>query len=597
MRRPQPSTLVILLVLAVNIAIALQGLWPGPKDGLANTVVRSDVKGYYGYLQAIFIRHDLGREPEVWEYVRRTPTGTLNKYYCGTAIMMAPWFLIGHDIALSDPKAPRDGLSVHEMRAISIGAWCYLLLGLLALRATLRGMSFGEPAVAWTLLAIGLGTQLLQYSALQPGWSHVHSFCAIAAFLLCAQRFAQGGHAWLLVAGAALLGLIILIRPVNALVALALPVLLGRDTAMLLARFRQHPWMLALGLVTGGAILFIQPLLWHAQTGQWYAYGYTGEGFHWTRPEALKVLFGFRRGLFLWAPVLLLALGGTGWWLRSDRARGASMLLYWAANTYIISAWWIWYYGSGFGSRPFVDHYPVLALPMAALLHRASGKALLALRAFIVACCLLLLFQLWQYHAHILHHESMDRAKYAHVFLRWGDEFRGALGGNYQAPPFNPKGMRAVLEESCDFEHACAHWRGGGIRTRSDAFSGGNAVVFDGTDEFALSFEAATDELPTGQALYLEVGLQRREERSRDAHHLLGVTEVRAGDGSIAYYEPFAFNPMPAKPGQWEQIEYRIPVPPLEEGGTLKFYFWDKDRRSRVLIDDVFMRVSAVNPY
>jgi len=73
MRHLQPSSLVILLVLAVNIFIALQGLWPGPKDGLANTVVRSDVKGYYGYLQAIFIRKDLGHEANVWEYVRHTP--------------------------------------------------------------------------------------------------------------------------------------------------------------------------------------------------------------------------------------------------------------------------------------------------------------------------------------------------------------------------------------------------------------------------------------------------------------------------------------------------------------------------------------------
>jgi len=597
MRRITPSLLVVLAVVALNAIISMRGLWPGTAAGLADAVVRSDVKGYYGYLQAVFIRHDLGREQPVWEYVRQTPTGTLNKYYCGTAVMMAPWFLIGHDIALGDPKAPRDGLSVHEMRAVSIGAWCYLLIGLLALRALLRRMGFADATTAWVLIAIGFGTQLMQYSALQPGWSHVYSFCAISLFLLAVQRFSTDGTPRWMIAAAAFLGLIIIIRPVNGLVLLALPVMLGGGWRDALNRAVQHPLMLVLAVLACAALISIQPLLWHVQVGKWYAYGYTGEGFHWDRPEVLKVLFGFRRGLFLWTPVLLLALFGTVWLLLKDRARGMGMLLYWAANLYVISAWWIWYYGSGFGSRVFVDHYPVLALPMAFLMHASSKRWLLAARAFIMLCCALLLSQMWQYSAGILHPESMDRTKYAYTFLRCDDSYRQALGGNSQGPPFNPKGMSVVLEESCDFEHACGHWGGGAIRSRSDAFSGGNAAVFDGSDEYGLGFEAGTDELPVGRALYLEVGLQRREEQSRDAHYLLGVTDVRKADGSMAYYEPFAYNPMPAKPGAWEQIEYRIPVPPMEKGDRLKFYFWDKDRRSRVLIDDVFMRVNAVNAH
>ncbi len=157
--------------------------------------------------------------------------------------------------------------------------------------------------------------------------------------------------------------------------------------------------------------------------------------------------------------------------------------------------------------------------------------------------------------------------------------------------------MSVVLEESCDFEHACAHWGGGAIRHRDDAFSGGNAAVFDGAEEFGLGFEAGTDALPAGRALYLEVGLQRYEERSRDSQALLGVTDVRDAEAGLAFYEPFAINPMPGKADAWEQLEYRIPVPPLQKGSTLKFYFWDKDRRSKVMIDDVFMRIHAVNPY
>lgn len=595
--RPSPSTLVVLLVLAVNIGIALEGLWPGPKGGLANTVVRSDVKGYYGYLQAILIRHDLGNEPAQWEYVRHTSDGTLNKYFAGTALMMAPWFIIGHDLALSDPKAPRDGLSVHEMRAISIGAWFYLLIGLLASRAVLRGQGVREAVVAWSMLAVGLGTQLLQYSALQPGWSHVYSFCAVALFLLAAQRIGGSGSPWWIVAAGALFGLIVLIRPVNGLVMLAVPVLLGPQLKHAWKRLRAQALFTLVGSLLALLVIGVQPLLWHAQVGHWYAYGYQGEGFHWDRPEAMKVLFGFRRGLFLWAPVLLLSLVGTIGLLKRDRWRGAWMLAYWIANTYVISAWWIWYYGSGFGSRVFVDHYPVLLLPLAFLLDTLRGSWWMAARAFIVMCCALLLFQMWQYHVFILHHESMDRTKYLHTFLRWDDAYRGSLGGNYQEAPFNPNGMTTVLEESCDFEHACPHWSGAGIRHRADAFSGANAVVFDGSDEYGLGFSASVPELPTGRDLFLEIGLQRRAAQATDSRNMLAVSEVKRADGSTAYYEPFAMDPMPPQSYAWEQLEYRIPVPALHQGDRLAFYFWDRDRRSRVLIDDVFIRVSAVNPY
>ncbi|MBK8498645.1 MAG: hypothetical protein IPL52_07470 [Flavobacteriales bacterium] len=597
MRFPSPSLLIVLLVTAVTVAISVTGLWKDSHAEMADSIVRSDVKGYYGYLQATFIRHDLGSEPYQWEYVRRTPTGTLNKYFCGTALMMAPWFGIGHAFALADPTAPRNGLSVHEMRAISVGAWAYLLIGLLALRRLLLGLGLREAVVAWSLVAIGFGTQLMQYAALQPGWSHVHSFCLMALFLLTVQKLSTAmGPRWVLSA-AACLALIVLVRPVNGLVVLAAPVVAGPSFVPMLMRVMQHHATLFAALLLGIGIAFIQPLLWHAQVGHWLAYGYEGEGFHWTRPEVFKVLFGFRRGLFLWTPVLLFALLGTWQFILKERSRAWWMLLWWAANVYIISAWWIWYYGSGFGARVFVDHYPVLAVPIALLLESARPSLWKAARAFILLCCALLLFQMWQYHAFILHHESMDRAKYMYTFLRLDERYRGALAGNYQAPPYNPNGMESVLEESCDFEHTCTHWSGGAIHRVPEAFSGAHAAVFVDSVEFGLGFNTEAGALPIGRALYLEVGFQRLERSAGRSSSLLAVTDVVRRDGSHAYYEPFRINPMPPVVGRWEQVEYRIPVPPLEVGDRLSFYFWNSEHSAEVLIDDVFMRVNAVRPY
>lgn len=597
MHRPRISTLTIAALMLALSVLQVRWAWIGDTGHAWDRLIRSDVRGYYGYLLAVFIRGDLGHEPPDPTYVHHTPDGTLNKYFAGTAVMMAPWFAAGHAVALWSADAPKDGRSGWEHMAIGLGGLVHVLLGLLLLRALLAGLGVRDPVIAWVLAATVLATPLLPYATMQPGWSHVHSFLAFAAFLFLVHRLADDGRMrWLILLGP-VFGLIVLIRPVNGLVLLAVPIVAGHNTRAMIRRVLRRPLHLVTALAAFAAVVGIQPLLWHAQTGHWVEWGYRGEGFHWDRPEVLRVLFGFRRGLFLYAPVLLFAMAALFALRRRAPVVAWSGLIYFAVNTYVIASWWIWYYGSGFGSRVFVDHYPVLALPIAFVLRDASPRWLRATRVFVVACCALLLFQMWQYNTGILHPESMDREKYAFTFGRRDASYRGALGGNYQAPPFNPNGMSVVLEESCDFEHACAHWGGGAIRHRDDAFSGGNAAVFDGKEEFGLGFEAGTDELPTGRALYLEIGLQRYEARSRDSHPMLCVTDVRNARDEVAFYEPFAFNPMPGRAGAWEQLEYRIPVPPLFPGERLKFYFWDRERRSRVLIDDVFIRVWAVNPY
>ena len=576
--------------------LSVRVLWLGPDGKAWQSIIRSDAKGYYGYLLAIFVRGDLGHEDFVWEYVNETPDGTLNKYFCGTSVMMAPWFALGH-FALADPDKPRDGFTIYELTAISMGAWAYLLFGLLALRALFRGFEVRDSVIAWTLGGLGLGTTLLQYAALQPGWSHIYSFCAVSVFLLLVHRLTRGASIWWAVPAAAVFGLVVLIRPVNALVLLAVPVVAGRDTFALFARLFQRPLVLMCALFAGSLVVGIQLALWHAQTGHLFEWGYKGEGFHWGRSEMFKVLFGFRRGLFLWTPFFLLAALSVLLLWRRDRVRSVSAGIYWTANTLVISSWWIWYYGSGFGSRVFIDHYPALVLPMALVLNSWQGRWWIAARVFIVVCIALQLAQMWQYHANILHHESMDREKYMYTFLKFGDEYRDQLGGNYQAAPFNPLGMEMILEESCDLERSCGHWKGGRIEEHPEAFSGTHVCVFDESDEYGVSFVAGTDVIPVDRALFLEVGIQRYEANSGDSHSLLGITEVKHSDGTQGYYEPFAINPLPGTSGRWQQLEYRIPTPPLKAGDELRFYFWNKEHTAHLLIDDVFMRVSAVKPY
>ena len=592
------SLLVTLAVVLVTALVTVNVLWRGTDGEGWKQTLRSDAKGYYGYLVAIFIRNDLGNEPPAWEYVHHTPTGTLNKYFCGTSLLMAPWFLIGHDLALGDPKVPHDGFSKYEQKAIGVGGWVYLLLGLLALRALLLGMGVREGITAWTIAGLGLGSTLLQYSAIQAGWSHIYSFCTISLFLLLVHRLALGARLRWLVAAAALLGLIVLIRPVNGLVLLAVPLVAGERTLPLLRRVLAAPTWVALAALAGALVVFLQPLLWCLQTGNWFEWGYRNEGFHWGSPEFLNVLFSFRRGLFVWTPLFLLhALAIFLLW-RYDRFRSTWAMVYAAVNLYVISAWWIWYYGSGFGSRVFIDHYPVLAIPLALWLQRQDNATWTAARLFMVLCIALHLAQFAQYHLGVFDHESMDRDKYRYTFLRFGPEYRDQWGGNDQAPPFHPKGMTAVLMESTDLERPARYWRSGRIEWDHRAFSGRHVAVYDDTTHFGPTFEATTKELPTGRELFLEVGLQRYEARARDSFTALGITEIDNAQGERIFYRSFRMNDLPGQVDEhWKRQAYRIPIPALEEGDTLRFYIWNQGGKGRFLLDDLFMRVWAVNPY
>ena len=594
--RGSASRFTVFALVLITALTSVFGLWRGTDGEGWKETIRSDARGYYGYLQAVFIRGDLGQEPFNSTYVKYTRTGTLNKYYCGTSVLMAPWFGIGHAFAVNDPDSPKDGLSAYEQKAIGVGAWVYLFIGLLGLRALFRAMGIRDAVIVWTLLALVLGTPLLQYAAMQPGWSHVYTFSAVAAFLLAIHRIStDASPRWMIGAGA-LLGLIVLIRPVNVLVVLAVPLVAANGLgALLRTMLRQRATLLA--ALACIAVFAVQPALWYAQTGNFYEYGYKGEGFHWTRPEVIKVLIGFRRGLFLWTPMMLLPALAVPLLWRRDRVKAITAALYWAIITYVISSWWIWYYGGGFASRVYIDHYPALVVPMVLVLHHWTGGRWLIVRIFLVGSIALNLAQLWQYHHGFLHPESMDSAKYRYSFLRFDEAHRDKLGGNYQEAPYNPNGMELILEETCGMDDSCGFWSGGKRVQVPWAHSPATVCQYDRATEFGLYFNASTDTLPVGRALYMEIGLQRYEARSEASLPALGVTEVRNAKGVIYFYQPFRMNPVPGKAAVWEQLEYRIPVPPLLRGDRLSFYLWNKDKRAEFFVDDVFMRVSAVKPY
>jgi len=208
-------------------------------------IIESDAKGYYAYLPAVFIYHDLNfsffnrieketyYDPNFYyEYLRTENNKTFDKYYVGTAICLSPFFLLGHAITVFT-GLPADGYSYYYTMMVHLGALFYLLLALFGLLKLLQAYQINDKPAAVVLAAMVFGTNLFYYVVTEFAMSHLYSFTAITWFCLYTRKYFSGHENKYLVYNALLLGIITLIRPVNLLVILAIPFLSGKPEKLL----------------------------------------------------------------------------------------------------------------------------------------------------------------------------------------------------------------------------------------------------------------------------------------------------------------------------------------------------------------------------
>ncbi len=189
------SRLALLLVY-VLLAATHFGYYPKWEQSGPEATLSYDVSGYYLYLPAAFIYHDL-REvaflPDIIE--RYHPTydpyqvfthqsgAKVMKYSIGQSVTYLPWFAVAHAWASASETHPADGFSFPYQFMISVGSLVVAFLGLWWLLLVLR-RHFDEGPVALTLLTIGFATNYLNYAAIDGAMTHNTVFTGYAALLL-----------------------------------------------------------------------------------------------------------------------------------------------------------------------------------------------------------------------------------------------------------------------------------------------------------------------------------------------------------------------------------------------------------------------------
>jgi hypothetical protein len=269
------------------------------------------------------------------------------------------------------------------------------------------------------LLATAFGTHLFIYTISEVGMSHVYSFAFLTGFLYFAKKFFLNQNKLAVYYASIFLGLILLCRPINGLIILFLIPLAGSFTILKSAfiNFFSNFKSIVISFLLLFTVVSIQLIIYKISTGKFWVYSYQEEGFNFLEPNFFKILFSYKKGLFLYTPILLLGLCSVIYHLKSKSFFSVSWLLFFGLITFVFSSWWMWFYGGSFSSRVYVEFIPIFMIPLGMLLEKShnSLKRLTVVAIFIlIAVCQI---QSYQYRYYEIHYGDMDKAKYWEVFL------------------------------------------------------------------------------------------------------------------------------------------------------------------------------------
>jgi hypothetical protein len=390
------------------LALALIAVLTLP--GVTRRLYAADEVEYVSFLRSLWFDGDLSFDNEYRHFYQHgavrdpgfaetfiepeTETGLRRNFgTIGSALLWAPFYAVadaGTRLAVAmGSEVAADGYSAPYISAVCIGSAIYGLLALLlawyAARRVLRldGVdSPSQPAVA--AAAVGLGTPLLFYMYVAPGFAHATSAFAVSAFILAWLVVRDRWSARGLVVLGALGGLMAMVREQDAFI------IVGPAIDLAWTGLRERRVRVVTSALAGAAAFAM------AYLPQAWAYlvlnGHLGPSplvsrkMTWTAPHAIEVVCSTAHGLVCWTPLAVLAVaglavlaakGGTNNGTRRhglDRGAaarvGLGLLAIVLVQIYIAGSVESWTVAGAFGQRRFVALTAPFVIGLAVLLAR-----------------------------------------------------------------------------------------------------------------------------------------------------------------------------------------------------------------------------------
>jgi hypothetical protein len=350
-------------------------------------------------------------------------------------------------------------------------------------------------------------------------------------------------------------------------------------------------------LVSG--LCFLVPIIpqlayWKWLTGHtiYDSYG-PNQGFDFLHPHIWAGIFSASNGWLFYTPLMLFALIG---FCFAERWRvvlaGAALLL--LTYTLAVYSWFLPNYINGLGSRPMIDIYPVLALPLAAFLNRLqlANRVLKYTGAAIIT---LFVFVNISYSAKkalgLLDTEHSNYAFNIATFFRYGLTYNDLVLWDINVLQPHPQKL-LVTDRFC-------------TSVKDSAYS--SHVIFDtversrvyfvqeGEEYAPLRIKISAQELMRGKARWIHCSGRFRTsypESDIFKNHLL-VLRIFRGDKNLHWFgcrinnkvglkENAALRPdlFTFRTKLWGEVDYYVPVPDdLEANDQVQLDIWNIGKR------------------
>ncbi|RPI52797.1 MAG: hypothetical protein EHM55_15630 [Acidobacteria bacterium] len=307
----------------------------------------SDEIEYFAYLRSMWFDGDLSFDNEYryfydrgiargWRFKETFldgPTATglrVNFAPVGSAILWAPFYIVtdaGVRVArAAGVDVAADGYSTPYIASVVYASAFYGFLAIaLSAHAASRVVG-GAGAATVSALAVWIGTPLLFYMYLAPGFSHACSAFAVAAFVVLWLYVRRDWPLWGVVALGASAALMGMVREQDLFIALG-PAIDFLVWAPRRVQAGALSWpavlMRAIAGTAATTIGFLPQLLSYVVLFGRAAPSATVQGkMTWTAPHLLQVLASPTNGLLFWTPVALPALLGLIWLALGGRQIG-----------------------------------------------------------------------------------------------------------------------------------------------------------------------------------------------------------------------------------------------------------------------------------
>lgn len=548
-------------------------------------VITWDVVGYYHYLPALFIDHDIRLENLAHQEALRQKydfssslyqfhevEGTsahVDQYSYGMALAYSPAFFVGHWCA-GWFGYEQDGFSWPYQCSLWLWTLLWIALGFFQLRKLLLHF-FSEAITSWLIIALIFGSNYLFNVAGAMATSHGYLFTYFVLFLNAVIRWQHQQTIRSLISVCLIAGLAAICRPTEILW-MIIPLLWGVDSVKsLLIRVKYFLWNkkgeLIVAAVVFIALAFPQFLYWKTVTGHWIynSYSNPGEGFDFLSPHTYSFLFSARKGWFIYTP--MAAIGAFGLWKLKNYAPYLwwSFGVYFLVNLYLVSSWTTWWYAQCFSQRAMVQTLPMILIGLGFLwknIEFTKWRGKLSLVVSILSVVIGLWFNLL-YHRYVLHMDRMTPQYLSKVFYRWNktSEFNHLLLVNHNS------------DSLPNFENEAEYKRGAPVVLGTDT------ALLHPQSPFLGMIENAYSEFGSADHYGIEIAAEIWMDSLPEEGDILLVGQMAHHEKPYGY-RTTGFKPAVFVPGQWNPLSVYYLTPEMRSReDVFKCFVWYRGQK------------------